>query len=154
MVVVAAAAPVVDRRGILLTGAGPASPWTLSGLWEAGVLVSRYLIFETEGGAPIRVHLIAGAALLASPMLPQIASAGVISVDNLSGFQKADQRSVFQVPCYLLDIRSMPALHDAAAVDEMLDEVSASSLPCYGLFWPLNCAEAGGDRAEEGAHQG
>lgn len=32
MVVVAAAAPVVDRRGILLTGAGPASPWTLSGL--------------------------------------------------------------------------------------------------------------------------
>eukprot|EP00208_Stichococcus_sp_RCC1054_P005852 CAMPEP_0206144858 /NCGR_PEP_ID=MMETSP1473-20131121/25656_1 /ASSEMBLY_ACC=CAM_ASM_001109 /TAXON_ID=1461547 /ORGANISM="Stichococcus sp, Strain RCC1054" /LENGTH=349 /DNA_ID=CAMNT_0053540851 /DNA_START=116 /DNA_END=1165 /DNA_ORIENTATION=- len=43
-----------------------------------------------------RSILLAGAALLAAPMLTEAASAGTITVDNLSGFQKADQRSAFQ----------------------------------------------------------
>lgn len=43
-----------------------------------------------------RVVLLAGAAMLASPLVQLPAHAGEIKVENLSGFQKGDQRSAFQ----------------------------------------------------------
>ncbi len=39
----------------------------------------------------------AGASLLAAPFVSQSAEAAQIKVENLGGFQKADQRSAFQV---------------------------------------------------------
>lgn len=54
----------------------------------------------------MRVHVgmdvgCAGAALLAAPLVPQGVSAATIKKENLSGFQRADQRSAFQVFTHL-----------------------------------------------------
>lgn len=47
-------------------------------------------------GTERRSILLTGAALLAAPLVPQGVSAATIKKENLSGFQRADQRSAFQ----------------------------------------------------------
>lgn len=81
------------RRNVLLAGAPPPLARLRSHVTCFGALHAPV----TDASCTEPDLRCAGAALLAAPLVPHAANAGVLKKENLSGFQRADQRSAFQV---------------------------------------------------------